>query len=77
MVFGRDQVCKRQVRSLEGRHVDVAFRDGTHIDGCELVCGARARVERLWLVRDDEDVIVPLWEVVSIEESHATPARAA
>jgi hypothetical protein len=68
---------KRQLRSLEGRQVDVALRDGTRIDCCELVCGARARVDRLWLVRDDEDLIVPLWEVTSVEASHATPPRAA
>jgi hypothetical protein len=67
---------KRQIRSLEGHHVDVSLRDGTRLADCELVCGARARVERLWLVRDDEDVIVPLWEVVSIEQA-ATPRQAA
>jgi hypothetical protein len=68
---------KRHLRSLEGRQVTVTFRDGTHMDDWNLVCGARARSERLWLCRDDEDVIVPMWDVVDVSAAGSPPPQAA
>jgi hypothetical protein len=67
----------RRLRSLEGRQVVVALSDGTHLDRCSLVASARDHVDRLWLTRDGEDLVVPLWDVVDIWEAGAGPHRAA
>jgi hypothetical protein len=67
---------KRQVmrvRSLEGRCVCVALRDGTRIDDCQLVsCGRRA-VRSVWVYSNGSDRFVDLGEVVDLWESGPTP----
>jgi hypothetical protein len=62
---------QRTLRTLEGRQVSVALRDGTRIDDSNLVSGGRQRVGTLWLVADGEDVFVPLDDVVDVQESDA------
>lgn len=68
---------KRQVlrvRSLEGRCVCVALRDGTRIDDCQLVsCGGQA-VSRVWIFSNGSDRFVDLGDVLDLWES--APARA-
>ena len=53
------------VRQLIGHHVDVERRDGGHDHGMLLSSNGRT----LWLVRDEEDVIIPLAEVDSLRDA--------
>jgi hypothetical protein len=61
------------LRSLEGRHVSVALRDGSRIDDCELVSGGRPGAETVWLFSNGIDVFVPVAAVLACWE--ADPAR--
>jgi hypothetical protein len=56
----------RTLRTLEGRQVTVALRDGTRIDS-NLLSAGRRRTETLWLVTGGEDVFVPLDDVVDVQ----------
>jgi hypothetical protein len=64
-------------RSMEGRQVTIALRDGTRIDDCNLVSTGRNRLDNLWLVIDDEDVIVARGDVVDMWPTDAIGPRAA
>ena len=68
---------KRQVlriRSLEGRCVCVALRDGTRIDDCQLVSCGRQVVTSMWIYSNGFDRFVDLGDVIDLWESE--PARA-
>jgi hypothetical protein len=67
----------RYLRSIEGRHVSVALRNGTRIDDCELVSGGRSRLVNLWLFANGHDVFVALGEVLDVWETHADRIQAA
>jgi hypothetical protein len=70
--MNKDQVLR--VRSLEGRCVCVALRDGSRIDDCQLVsCGCQA-VASVWIYRNGFDRFVNLGDVVDLWESE--PVRA-
>jgi hypothetical protein len=52
------------VKQLIGHHVDVARRDGGHDHGMLLSSNGRT----LWLVRDEEDVIIPLADIEELRD---------
>jgi hypothetical protein len=60
------------VEKLQGRVVHVALADGSVLDRVPLVL---ARGNRLWVVRDGEDVFLPLDRVVNVWD--APPFRVA
>ncbi len=55
-----------EVRSLQGRHVNVALIDRSRIDDVILV--GVVEEERLWLHRDGRDVFLPAREVLELWE---------
>jgi hypothetical protein len=59
------------MRSLEGRHVGLAFRDGSRIEDCRLVSAARRGVDSLWVYYDGMDVFVPLGALADLWETAA------
>jgi hypothetical protein len=65
------------LKSMEGRQVSVALRNGERIDDCQLVSGGRRRLGSLWLFSNGEDVFVPLSDVVNVWEAHWPQAQAA
>ena len=69
-------LSRRALRAVEGHRVDVVLRDGRRITGCTLVSGGRARVTTLWLVADEDDILVGADDVASMRESTA-PSTAA
>ena len=66
----------RQFRSLEGRRVSVALRDGSRIDDCQLVSAGRRGRMALWLYAG-VDVFVPLRQVIDLWERAPIGGRAA
>ena len=60
---------RRQLITLEGRHVNVALRDGGRIDGCQLVSAGRYGVSSLWLFSSGADTFVHFDDVVDIWET--------
>jgi len=67
----------RGLHSIEGQQVDVALRDGTRIDDCQLVSSGRRRAQKLWLFVNGEDMFVSHGDVVDVWESDAGRTRAA
>jgi hypothetical protein len=65
------------LKSMEGRQVSVALRDGGRIDDCQLVSSGRCRLGSLWLFSNGEDVFVPLSDVIDVWEAHWPQALAA
>ena len=63
-----------RIRSLEGRCVCVALRDGTRIDDCQLVSCGRQTVSNVWIYSNGFDRFVDLGDVIELWESG--PARA-
>jgi hypothetical protein len=57
---------------LEGRHVNVALRDGSGIDDCQLVSVHRPGAQTVWLFVDGIDVFLPVAAIVACWE--AAPA---
>ena len=62
-----------QIRSLEGRCVCVALRDGSRIDDCQLVSCGRAALTSVWVYSNGSDRFVDLGDVVDLWESLPTP----
>jgi hypothetical protein len=63
-----------RIRSLEGRCVCVALRDGSRIDDCQLVSCGRAAVTSVWVYSNGFDRFVDLGDVVDLWESEPVPA---
>jgi hypothetical protein len=63
-----------RIRSLEGRCVCVALRDGTRIDDCQLVSCGRPAVTTVWIYSNGFDRFVNLGDVVDLWESEPVPA---
>jgi hypothetical protein len=57
------------MRSLEGRRVNVALRDGSRIDDCQLVAGSRPAAQTVWLFVDGIDVFLPVAAVLEMSEA--------
>jgi hypothetical protein len=64
------------VHRIEGQRVSVAMRNGARFDACDVVSRARGRNRTLWLVVDDEDVFVPVEDVVGITCTSEPPSAA-
>jgi hypothetical protein len=62
---------RNHLAALEGRQVNVALRDGSRIDDCQLVSTGRARMASIWLVANDTDTFVALDDVADIWEVSA------
>jgi hypothetical protein len=60
---------KHHLRLIEGQQVNVALRDGTRLDDCNLVSSGRSRVDSIWLFVNGEDVFVPHDDVVDLWET--------
>ena len=58
-----------QIRSLEGRCVCLALRDGSRIDHCQLVSCGRAALSSVWIYSNGSDRFVDLGDVVDLWES--------
>ena len=57
-----------KMRSLEGRRVNLALRDGRRIDNCQLVSAGRPGLRTVWVYANDADAFVPLPEIVDLRE---------
>jgi hypothetical protein len=62
---------RSQLAALEGRQVNVALRDGSRIDDCQLVSTGRTRGARIWLFANDTDTFVAPADVADIWEASA------
>ena len=62
---------RNQLAALEGRQVNVALRDGSRIDDCQLVSTGRTRVASIWLFANDTDTFVALDDVTDSWEASA------
>jgi hypothetical protein len=60
-----------RMHSLEGRHVNVALRDGSRLDDCQLVSASRPGAQTVWLFVDGIDVFLPVAAVLEIWEAAA------
>jgi hypothetical protein len=61
-----------QLRSLEGRRVGVALRDGSRIDDAQLISSGRGNVQTVWVVSVlGVDTFVRLSDVVDVWEAVA------
>jgi hypothetical protein len=65
-----------RLHGLEGRQVNVALRNGSRIDDCQLVCAPRARAETLWLFSNGADLFVSAGDVVDVWEAACTSQAA-
>jgi hypothetical protein len=52
-----------KLRSLQGRRVTLALRNGTRIDEAQLVSAGSGEAQYLWLFENRADRFVPLDEV--------------
>lgn len=60
--MGRDQIG--ELRRLEGQEVVLDLRDGSRIEGCELVSVGHGTVATAWLYRNGRDEFVELSHIV-------------
>jgi hypothetical protein len=58
-----------RIRSLEGRCVCIALRDGTRIDDCQLVSCGRQAAGSMWVYSNGFDRFVDLCDVIELWES--------
>jgi hypothetical protein len=54
------------LRSIEGQQVNIALRDGTRIDDCNLVSSGCNRLDNLWVFVNGEDVFVARANVLDV-----------
>ncbi len=64
---------QRDLRTLEGRRVNVALADGRRFDDVALVS---ARGTKLWIFDGGEDTFVPAADVLEVWEAQPTYAAA-
>jgi hypothetical protein len=67
----------RRARELEGRYVNVALKDGSRIDDCQLVSWGRNQAKSLWLFTNGTDTFVSLGDVVDLWEAGPATAKVA
>ena len=60
-----------QLKSLEGRQVGVALRDGSRIDDAQLVSSGRGSAPTLWVFTNGFDAFLRLSDVVDVWEAEA------
>jgi hypothetical protein len=66
--MNRDRV--RELRALEGHHVSLALRDGSHIDDCQLISSGRNWARTLWVLARGSDTFVCLDDIVDLWETN-------
>lgn len=64
-------------KSLEGRRVSLALRDGSRIDDCHLISAGGHRARSLWLFTNGVDAFVSLDDVVDLWDAAARCSRVA
>jgi hypothetical protein len=64
-------------KSLDGRRVSLALRDGSRIDDSHLISAGRQGARGLWLFTNGVDTFVALEDVVDLWEAAAQCSRAA
>jgi len=65
------------LRSLEGRHVNIALRDGGRIDDCQLVSAGRASTATVWVFSNGTDLFLEFEELTDAWEAGVTSRAAA
>jgi hypothetical protein len=75
IVMPNEQI--HQLRTLEGRHVSLALRDGSRIDDCQLVLVGRARVRSVWIFTQGLDMFLSLNDLIDFWETQPTGAHRA
>ena len=60
--MGRDQIG--ELRRLEGQRVSFTLRDGSRIEGCELVSVGHGTVATAWLCHEGRDQFVELSHII-------------
>ena len=60
-----------QLKSLEGRQVGVARRDGSRIDDAHLVSSGRGNGRTLWVFTNGFDAFLRLSDAVDVWEAEA------
>jgi hypothetical protein len=63
---GRMSQAIQELRKLEGQHVLIDLADGSILSDYILVSAGRGRRVTLWLSHNDDDVFLPLAEVVAV-----------
>ncbi|MGH2667972.1 MAG: hypothetical protein ACRDH5_02415 [bacterium] len=66
-----------QLRTLEGRQVNLAFRDGSRIDDCQLISAGRPGTGTVWIYAQGIDVFLPPTTIVDCWEAAPPPTRRA
>jgi hypothetical protein len=66
-----------QFRGLEGRQVNVSFRDGSRIDDCQLISASRPGTGTVWIFANGIDVFLPASTIVDCWEAPPPPNRCA
>jgi len=61
------------LRTLQGRRVNVAFRDGSRIDDCRLISAGRPGTGTVWIFADGIDVFLPASIIVDCWEAPGAP----
>lgn len=60
---------RTQLRSLEGRSVNVALPDGSRIDGGHLIAVGRHQADVVWLFVDGTDAFLQADDIVEVWEA--------
>lgn len=63
----------KELRKLEGHHVNLTLADGTNIDQATLISAGRGRTASLWIYTNHTDTIIPLGHVVNVWEPQHPP----
>jgi hypothetical protein len=66
-----------QLRTLQGRHVNVAFHDGSRIDDCQLISAGRPGTGTVWLFAQGMDLFLPTSTIADCWETAPPPGRCA
>jgi hypothetical protein len=56
----------RQLKTLEGRRVSVAVRNGTRFDDCQLVSVGRGRASTVWVFINGIDTFLATADVIDV-----------
>ena len=64
-----------RLRALEGHRVNVAFRDGSRIDDCQLISAGRPGTGTVWIFAQGIDVFLPTSTIVDCWEAAPPPNR--
>jgi hypothetical protein len=61
------------LRALEGHQVNVAFRDGSRMDDCQLISAGRPGTGTVWIFAQGIDVFLPASTIVDCWEAAPPP----